>query len=265
MAVGRCRTTRRTEPTTCAPNLREPVAQPRHLGAGTGGARRAQPEFLHQHVGGGGEEHAQLIGPEATAARAVDLQAIEQLLDPIFDVAAGAVDPFIEEARRLAQIGHDEARVVARLAVAEPDDLGLDHDAAVRGPTRGPDSGCRRRPARSGRWPRSGPAPRAGRARRGAATRRSWPSPPRSRAAARHPGSRRSPVSQSHRRAARETAPGERPAAAGAAAGTTRPRSRGWPAHFRAAAPPRTDTVRVPCRRSETPATAGSTSYRSAR
>ena len=26
--------------------LEEPVAQPRHLGAGTGGARRAQPEFL---------------------------------------------------------------------------------------------------------------------------------------------------------------------------------------------------------------------------
>ena len=101
------------------PQFEEPVAQPRHLGAGTGGARRAQPEFLHQHVGGGGEEHAQLIGPEATAARAVDLQAIEQFLDAVLDVAAGAVDPFIEEARRLAQIGHDEARVVARGAVTE--------------------------------------------------------------------------------------------------------------------------------------------------
>ena len=62
------------------PQFEEPVAQPRHLGAGTGGARRAQPEFLQEHVGGGGEEHAQLIGPEATAARAVDLQAIEQFL-----------------------------------------------------------------------------------------------------------------------------------------------------------------------------------------
>ena len=64
-------------------------AEPRHLGTGTGGARRAQAEFLHQHVGGGGEEHAQLIGPEATAARAVDLQAIEQFLDAVLDVAAG--------------------------------------------------------------------------------------------------------------------------------------------------------------------------------
>ena len=82
------------------PQFEEPIAQPRHLGAGTGGARRAQPEFLHEHVGGGGEQHAQLIGPEATAARAVDLQAINQLLDAVLDVAAGAVDPFIEEARR---------------------------------------------------------------------------------------------------------------------------------------------------------------------
>ena len=40
----------------------------------------AQPEFLQEHVGGGGDEHAQLIGPEATTARAVDLQAIEQFL-----------------------------------------------------------------------------------------------------------------------------------------------------------------------------------------
>ena len=122
------------------PQCEEPVAQPRHTGAGTGGARRAQPEFLQEHVGGGGEVHAQLIGPEATATRAVDLQAIEQLLDPILDVAADAVDPFIEEARRLAQGGHDEARVVARVAVAEPDDLGLDH-TAVTVPRAGPMAG----------------------------------------------------------------------------------------------------------------------------
>ena len=40
------------------PQFEEPVAQPHHLGARTGGARRAQPEFLHQHGGGGGEEDA---------------------------------------------------------------------------------------------------------------------------------------------------------------------------------------------------------------
>ena len=78
-----------------------------------------------------------MIGPEATAARAVDLQAIEQRLDPVLDVAAGTVDPFIDETRRLAQVGHDEARVVARLTVAEPDDLGLYHHAAVAVPRAG--------------------------------------------------------------------------------------------------------------------------------
>ena len=41
------------------PQFEEPVAQPRHLDAGTAGARRAQPEFLQEHEGGGREEHAQ--------------------------------------------------------------------------------------------------------------------------------------------------------------------------------------------------------------
>ena len=58
--------------------LQQPVAQPCHLGAGTPGTRRAQQEFLHQHVGRGGDEHAELIRPEATAARAVDLEAVSE-------------------------------------------------------------------------------------------------------------------------------------------------------------------------------------------
>ena len=90
------------------------LAQPRHLGAGTRGARGAHAEFLHQDVRGSREEHAQLIGPEATAARPADLEPVVQFLDPIVDVAAGTVDALVHEARRLAQIGDDEARVVAR-------------------------------------------------------------------------------------------------------------------------------------------------------
>src|SRR6266581_4853234 len=39
-----------------------------HLRAGARRARGPQPEFLHEHVRRGGEEHAQLIGPEAPAA-----------------------------------------------------------------------------------------------------------------------------------------------------------------------------------------------------
>ena len=36
--------------------LQEPVAQPGHLGSGTGGACGAQPELLHEHVGGGRQQ-----------------------------------------------------------------------------------------------------------------------------------------------------------------------------------------------------------------
>ena len=34
----------------------QPIAQPQHLGSGTRGARRAQPQFLHEHVGCGSQK-----------------------------------------------------------------------------------------------------------------------------------------------------------------------------------------------------------------
>ena len=86
------------------PQLQQPVAQPRHLAAGTRSTRRPQSQFLHEHVGRGGQEDAQLVRREQTAARAVDLQPIEQFLDPILDVPASTVDLLIDEARRLPQI-----------------------------------------------------------------------------------------------------------------------------------------------------------------
>ena len=91
------------------------LAQPGDLGARVGGARGAQTEFLHEHVRGGGEEHAQLIRPEAAAARATDRKAVVEFLDPMLDVAAGAIDALVDPARRLAQIRDHEARIVARL------------------------------------------------------------------------------------------------------------------------------------------------------
>ena len=109
MAVGRWRTMRRTEATTWAPILSSRSRRPGHLGASTGGPRRAQPEFLHQHIGRGGEEDAQLIRPEATAAGPTDLEPVVQLFDPILDVTAGTVDPLVNEPRRLPQIGDDRS------------------------------------------------------------------------------------------------------------------------------------------------------------
>ena len=88
--------------------LEQALAQRGHLRAGTRGARGPQPEFLHEDVRGGREEHAQLIGPEATATRAPDLEPVVEFLDPIFDVAAGAVDVLVDEPRRLPEIRDDE-------------------------------------------------------------------------------------------------------------------------------------------------------------
>ena len=131
---GRCGAPRRRRG---APQFEQPVPQPGHLGASTGGPRRAQPEFLHQHIGRGGEEDAQLIRPEATAAGPTDLEPVVQLFDPILDVTAGTVDPLVNEPRRLPQIGDDEARVVLRRAAGELDDLGFDDHAARLGPRAG--------------------------------------------------------------------------------------------------------------------------------
>ena len=91
-------------------------------------ARGAQSQFLHQDVGGGGHQDPQLVGPEAAAAGAVYLQTVEQFLDAVLDVAAGAIDLLVDVAGGVAKIGDDEARVVARLTVVEADDFGLDDD-----------------------------------------------------------------------------------------------------------------------------------------
>src|SRR3990172_4036346 len=82
----------------------QPLTQRGHLRTGAGRARGPQPEFLHEDIRGGREEHAQLIGPEATATRAPDLEPVVEFLDPIFDVAPRTVDAFVDEPRCLPQI-----------------------------------------------------------------------------------------------------------------------------------------------------------------
>src|SRR6266851_10078665 len=117
--------------------LEQPLTQRGHLRAGAGGARGPQPEFLHEDVRGGGEEHAQLIGPEAPAARASDLESVVEFLDPIFDVAAGAVHLFVDEARRGPECRNDESRIVPRVSSREPHDFGFDDHATWMGPRAG--------------------------------------------------------------------------------------------------------------------------------
>src|SRR6266542_3896447 len=117
--------------------LEQPLTQRGHLRVGAGRARGPQPEFLHEHVRGGGEEHAQLIGPEATAAGASDLEAVVEFLDPIFNVAACTIDTLVDEARRLPQIRDHKARVVTGLTAGKANDFGFDDNAALVGPRPG--------------------------------------------------------------------------------------------------------------------------------
>src|SRR5450631_266503 len=117
--------------------FQEVFAQGADLGGSEGGARGAQTQFLVEHVGGGAQQTPQLIGEEAAATGAVDLKAVMQLLDPIFDVTAGAVDRFIQMPGRLPEVGDHEARVVLRLAPWMAHDFGLDDHAPALLPSAG--------------------------------------------------------------------------------------------------------------------------------
>lgn len=58
------------------PKLEQSLAQRRDLGRGAPGTRSTEAKFLHQHVGGYGEHHPQVVGPELGAARAVNCQTV---------------------------------------------------------------------------------------------------------------------------------------------------------------------------------------------
>lgn len=63
--------------------LEHVLAQGGDLGPGPAGVRRPEPQLLQQDIGGGGQQHAQLVGEEARAARAVDLEAMMEFLEPV--------------------------------------------------------------------------------------------------------------------------------------------------------------------------------------
>src|ERR1039457_2750311 len=74
--------------------LQQTFAKHANLGAGASGASGPQAQLLHQDICGGGEQDAELVGPEAGATGAVDLKVV-QFLDAVFDVAALAVELFV--------------------------------------------------------------------------------------------------------------------------------------------------------------------------
>jgi Putative transposase len=112
-------------------------AQGADLSGPEGGPGGPQPQFLVEHVGGGGQKPAQLISEEAAATGAVDFQAMMQFFDPILDVPAGAVDRFVQMPGRVFEVGDYEAWVVLGLAPRMTYDLGFDDDAPALIPSAG--------------------------------------------------------------------------------------------------------------------------------
>lgn len=75
--AGRCGTMRRTESSNQAPSFIR--CSRRVLSGSEGGPGDSQTQFLVEHVGSGAQQSPPLVGEEATATGAVDLEAVVQL------------------------------------------------------------------------------------------------------------------------------------------------------------------------------------------
>ena len=133
-AAGRRSTSRRTEAMTCTPIFSSSSRSVATCARAQAVPRAAEPQFLQQHVGRGGEQHAQLVGEEPRATGAIEGD-VEQLLDAVLDLAALAVDALVDALRLARQVGDHEARV----------------ERAARGPRAGRPRPCRPRDARGSR------------------------------------------------------------------------------------------------------------------
>jgi len=91
--------------------LEQPFAQRAHLSAATIPATGGQAQLLHQYIGGGGEEYAQLVGEQARAAGAVDFQPTMQLFDPVLHFASGE-PPAVHHAQREIDDSHLHASIL---------------------------------------------------------------------------------------------------------------------------------------------------------
>lgn len=93
-------------------------AQPKraHHGATQLGVRERGSHLLKEHEGCRSHEHAKLVRAEACTARAVDLQVVLELLDPVLAVAAVAVEP--PDLRGAGVEVGDDVAVVASIYLA---------------------------------------------------------------------------------------------------------------------------------------------------
>src|SRR6186997_1393969 len=95
--------------------------------SGLGGEEPAS-ELVEQPVGGGVQEEAEGVGPEAVIAEAIGGQGVLEILDPVLRLAPVDV-AVIDDERVVGPGGHDEAGVGPL-----QEDLGLEDDPARVGP-----------------------------------------------------------------------------------------------------------------------------------
>lgn len=67
-----------------------------HLGPTTWPSPRQQAPLLYENIGGGSEQHAELIGQEACAAPAINLQSVVNFFDAVLDLGAHTVHPLVQ-------------------------------------------------------------------------------------------------------------------------------------------------------------------------
>src|SRR6266481_60636 len=103
------------------PQLQQSFAQHANLSAGASGPGSPQSQLLHQNIRSSREQNTELIGPEAGATGAVDLEVV-QFLDAILDVTALAVDMFVNPLWTLFHVGDDKPGVIFGVFVGCADD-----------------------------------------------------------------------------------------------------------------------------------------------
>src|SRR5207247_7509526 len=91
--------------------LQQSFAQHGNLSAGTSGPGSPQSQLLHQDVGSGGEQNPELVGPEAGATGAVDLEVV-QFLNAIFDITTLAVHMLVNPLWTLFHVGDDKPGII---------------------------------------------------------------------------------------------------------------------------------------------------------
>lgn len=119
------------------PQLQQAQPQGADLGTSAPGPPGLEAKLLHQHIGGSTHQHPQLVGEETRSTGAVDLKAELEFLQPVFNIAPGAVNVLVDVPRRGLEIGDHETRIVFRLAPDVGGHFRLDDHPALVWPTPG--------------------------------------------------------------------------------------------------------------------------------